>query len=51
MQLREFSDVVNDKLFAIGKWRDQGSWVAGMSFTATRMRSVSCFQIQSTVLD
>jgi hypothetical protein len=29
MQLHEFSDVVGDKLFAIGKWRDQGSWVAG----------------------
>jgi hypothetical protein len=47
MQLHEFSDVVSDKLFAIGKWRDQGSWVAGMPFTATRMRSV----FSNTVLD
>jgi len=48
--LHEFSDVVGDKLFAIGKWREGsrklGGWVAGwLGGWQLGCGSALCFQI------
>jgi hypothetical protein len=48
MQLHEFSDVVSDKLFAIGKWRNQEvGWLGGwdLACLSRQLGCALCFQI------